>query len=722
MDAIRAIGNLPAAEQEEVAASIVWVAHAQGRTLAPALHQARTCLDGIGALVHLCERASGLLQPAVGVGLTRDAVEAWSELREDQDAAPARAVQDRAFVWVTGDSLDIGASGTAAMPLPGADGPVGALSVFIARPGEPDDLQQAVLHAVAEWIAARLEGLPGTPSGSSTVAGAGRTLRMGELTAALAEAVTSRDVLEAVARHVLPPFGADGLLVYVLEHGQQYPVGAVGYPEDFLRKVSGLPLTANPIASDVLETRTPRFVESKAEGLRRYPSMENFWAATPKNALAFLPLKASGRPIGMCVLGFSNPRSFSDTERALLTALSGLVGQALERARLYDLEHARAQELQRGLLPRELPRLPAAHAAARYLPAGRGEEVGGDWYDLIPLSGDRVALVIGDVMGHGITEAVTMGRLRTAVRTMAFLDMSPDELLGHLNDLVSDLGEDFYATCLYAVFDPVSRTCAYSLAGHPPPVIVHPDGTVLSLDLATDPPLGAAEPPFLTREVHLPNESLLVLCTDGLIESATRDAEQGLAQLRELLAGTAYFGAPHPRDVGSLEDLCDMVTAALLPDREQTNDDAALLITHVRGTSAENVATYDLAHDPRAAGHAREHVRERLADWGLEDLTITTELLVSELVGNVVRHARGPVRLRLLRSRCLICEVYDGSLSTPRIRNAAYTDEGGRGLQLVAALAQRWGARYLQDGKCIWTEQDIPENPPRPPLAQPGAA
>jgi hypothetical protein len=350
---------------------------------------------------------------------------------------------------------------------------------------------------------------------------------------------------------------------------------------------------------------------------------------------------------------------------------------------------------------------------AQYLPAGRGDEVGGDWYDVIPLSADRVALVIGDVMGHGIAEAATMGRLRTALRTLADLELEPDELLGHLNELVGELGHDSYATCAYAVFDPVTRICSLALAGHPPPVVVHPDGTVRSPDVTVNPPLGAAEPPFDVHELHLPEESLLVFCTDGLVESGDRDLDEGLAQLRQTLAGavgrTPYLPAGHPEGAAvRLDDLCDAVVSALLPHGEPTNDDAALLIARTRGTPAADIASCSLPEDPRAAGQAREYVRRQLAAWELDELVMTTELLVSELVGNVVRHAKGPIRLRMLRSRSLICEVYDGSLTTPRIRRAGHTDEGGRGLHLVAALSRRWGTRFLGAGKCIWTEQDLP--------------
>ncbi|AUA16255.1 Phosphoserine phosphatase RsbU [Streptomyces malaysiensis subsp. malaysiensis] len=553
--------------------------------------------------------------------------------------------------------------------------------------------------------------MPGAPPTHVSEPGTERAVLMGRLTAALAEALTSEEVVQAVGTHVLPPFGADGLIVSVMESGRHRVVGSAGYTQDFVQLLDGIPIADNPVAADALRSQGLWFVESVADHRRRYPMLEDVAAASQKQSWAFLPMIASGHAIGVCVISFTQPHSFNDEERALLTALCGLVGQALERARLYDVEHARAQGLQRSLLPRTLPCLPAASAAARYLPAGRGEQIGGDWYDVIPLSADRVAMVIGDVMGHGIPEAATMGQLRTAVRTLADLDMPPDELLSRLNDLVSDLGEDSYATCLYAVFDPITRICSFSLAGHPPPVVVHPDGAVDMPRLTPDPPLGAAEPPFEIHQLPLPEESLLVLCTDGLVESPDQDLDRGLAQLQQILAQHAVpvFTARDEADsTRHLDDLCDTVVSALLPQHGQTIDDAVLLIAHTGAVNASDVATCILPDDPRAAGQAREFVRERLDVWGLDELAITTELLASELVGNVIRHAEGPIRLRLLNSRCLTCEVYDGSLSTPRIRHAAYTDEGGRGLQLVSALSRRWGARYLRDGKCIWTEQDIP--------------
>lgn len=545
-------------------------------------------------------------------------------------------------------------------------------------------------------------------------AAAERSARIGELTSALAEALTAEDVVSAAAEHVLPLFGATGLIVQAREGERLQAVGAVGYPQPFVDQlVEGLLPAAAP-ADHAQQNGTPRFIASPEEMEADYPAMLNLITLSGKRAWAFLPLVVSGRQVGGCVVSFDRPRSLTGEERTLLIALSGLVAQALERARHFDAEHTRAQALQRGLLPRALPCLPAVTTAARYLPAGEGT-LGGDWYDVIPLSAERVALVIGDVMGHGLPEAATMGRLRTAVHTLAGLELPPDELLSHLNDLVSDLGDDFYATCLYAQYDPATGVCTLASAGHPPPAVVRPDGTVHFPGLAANPPLGAATPPFDTMDVEVPEASLMVLYTDGFVESARRDIESGMAQLATALTtspdGPAGAAPARNRDTDALrlDRLCETLVSALLPSPEQTHDDAAVLLARTHTLAAGNVVSWILPDDPVAARQARDHIRHQLAEWHLDELVMTTELLASELVGNVVRHAKGPVRLRLLRSRTLICEVSDGSLTTPRVRRARDTDEGGRGLQLIAALSQRWGTRFTSEGKCIWTEQPLPD-------------
>ncbi|MFB6783602.1 SpoIIE family protein phosphatase [Streptomyces sp. NPDC056352] len=525
-----------------------------------------------------------------------------------------------------------------------------------------------------------------------------RASRITELTAALAKATTSRDVVAAVAQRVLPPFRATGLLVQAIEGDRVHNVGAVGYPRTFLERVDGCSRIATDPVWDAISTQGPLFISSPQEYAARYPALAHNPHGVDKQAWAFLPLTASGHTFGVCVIAFDQPRRLADEERTLLTAISALVAQALERARLYDAEHTRSQELQRALLPQRLPDLPACTTAARYLPAGQGMDVGGDWYDVIPLPAGRVALVVGDVVGHGLPEAVTMGRLRTAVHTLAGFELPPDEIMSHLNEIVSSLGKNSYATCLYALYDSTTGRCSLTRAGHPPPAVLHPDRTVHFPHPVPDPPLGAAEPPFETVELTMPPGSLLVLYTNGLVESPERKIDQGMTELANLL---------RTRDSEDLDRLCETLIAGLLPAGQHTSDDAALLVARVHALSSDQMASWPLPEDPRAAGLARRHVREQLSTWGLDDMTTTTELLASELVGNVVRHGRGPLQLRLLRGAELVCEVADGSLTMPRVRHASETDEGGRGLQLVAALSQRWGTRYTATGKCIWTAQPM---------------
>ncbi|WP_406175037.1 SpoIIE family protein phosphatase [Streptomyces sp. NBC_00996] len=538
-----------------------------------------------------------------------------------------------------------------------------------------------------------------------------RTVRIADLTHALAAAVTGQDVIDAVTDHVRTLFDAAGVTVWAREGKDFVLLSAVGFSEEFLELISTFSVQSNLPAYQALQNGVPVCVSSAQEYIRGYPRLSELPTRGGREAWAYLPLVTSGRTVGVLCISYARPHTFSSDERTLFTALSGLVAQALERGRLYDAERRRAHELQRGLLPHDLPVLPAVTAAARYLPAGGGIEVGGDWYDVISLSGDRVALVVGDVMGHGLSEAVTMGRLRTAVHTLADLELPADEMFFHLNDLVSALGDDFYATCLYAVYDPTSGNCSILTAGHPPPAVVHPDGGVHFPDLPLNPPLGAASPPFDSGSLELPPGSLLVLYTDGLVESPQRDVDVGMALMARHLGTVPVRAAQARPSAAQLDAMCDSLIGAVLPPEHQAIDDAALLIASVHPFACEDIACWPLPADPKAAGQARGYVRAQLSRWDLEELQMTTELLVSELVGNVVRHAGGPATLRLLRSRTLICEVSDGSPTMPQIRRAADTDEGGRGLQLIAALAERWGARYTPAGKCIWAEQSLAAAP-----------
>jgi Stage II sporulation protein E (SpoIIE)/Histidine kinase-like ATPase domain len=390
-----------------------------------------------------------------------------------------------------------------------------------------------------------------------------------------------------------------------------------------------------------------------------------------------------------------------------LTAHSGSEGYLAPRP--YARERTTTMTLQRSLLPHTLPDQAAVEIASRYLPAGTQAGVGGDWFDVIPLSGARVALVVGDVVGHGIRASATMGRLRTAVRTLADVELPPDELLTHLDDLVIHLSADesdtqgaaetaagIGTTCLYAVYDPVSRHCTLARAGHPPPAVVTPDGTVYFLDVPAGPPLGLGGLPFETMETELPEGSLIALYTDGLLEPRHHDIDEALDKMFQALA--------HPSP--TLDTVCDRVLTALLTHRP--DDDIALLIARTRALHADKVATWDLPCDPAIVAQARKNATDQLTAWGLDDATFITELTVSELVTNAIRYGKPPIQLRLIHAdTTLICEVYDSSNTAPHQRRARTYDEGGRGLLLVAQLAHRWGTRHTPIGKTIWAEQTL---------------
>ncbi|MFK4548004.1 serine phosphatase RsbU (regulator of sigma subunit)/PAS domain-containing protein/anti-sigma regulatory factor (Ser/Thr protein kinase) [Streptomyces tendae] len=422
-----------------------------------------------------------------------------------------------------------------------------------------------------------------------------------------------------------------------------------------------------------------------------------------------VPVDARGTTLGVAMfLRSLHSEPYEAEDLSLAEEVVARAAVCLDNARRFTREHTSALTLQRSLLPRRLPEQSAAQAAFRYLPGAPELGVGGDWIDVIPLSGARVALVVGDVVGHGLQASATMGRLRTAVRTLADVDLTPDELLTHLDDLVVRLASEseagtegitaneIGATCLYAVYDPVSGRCCLARAGHPLPAVVRPDGTSALLELPANPPLGLGGLPFESSEVELPEGSLLALYTDGLVESRQQDADAGLERLLRELSDVRV----------SPDALCERVVGALLPDHPA--DDAALLLARVKHLDAAQVATWDVPADPEAVSGTRTQALRQLRDWGYEEAAFATELVVSELVTNAIRYGAAPIQLRLIRDRSLICEVIDGNSTAPHLRRARAFDEGGRGLMLVAQLTQRWGTRQTPEGKVIWCEQTLP--------------
>jgi serine phosphatase RsbU (regulator of sigma subunit)/anti-sigma regulatory factor (Ser/Thr protein kinase) len=372
----------------------------------------------------------------------------------------------------------------------------------------------------------------------------------------------------------------------------------------------------------------------------------------------------------------------------------------MDNAQRYSRERATALTLQRSMLPTGLSAPSSVEVNHRYLPGSKLIEVGGDWYESIALPGGRVALVVGDVAGHGVRAAVTMGRLRTAIHTLAMLELPPAETLQQLNELMQELGvrEPHFATCVYAIFDAVAGTCEVASAGHLPPLLVRPDGTNELLDVLPAPPLGVGTGLIQSRELEIADGSLLVLYTDGLVEKRTRDIDEGLRRLRDI------FGPGSPEQ--PLEDLCKATLAGVFADEHR--DDIALLVARLRRIPSDHVVSWTLPSELTSASKARSLVRRPLRRWGLADLVPTTELLVSELVTNAVRYAQGKIGLRLVLEGGLVCEVLDESAALPRLRHPDDSDERGRGLQVVSQLAQRWGARRAGAGKVVWCELPVP--------------
>ncbi|MFI5525881.1 SpoIIE family protein phosphatase [Streptomyces platensis] len=433
------------------------------------------------------------------------------------------------------------------------------------------------------------------------------------------------------------------------------------------------------------------------------PAQAQAPAPPPGRRLIVAPLYGRRHLLGtVALLRAAGRAAFTADDLLVAAQLATYTALGVDASMPSGHEASAADALQLRMLPSSLPETTGVRLASRYLPAAGTSQVGGDWYDAIPLPGNRVALVVGDVMGHSMTSAAMMGQLRTTVQTLARLDLPPEEVLYHLDEQAQRLGSEHMATCLYAIYDPISQRLLVADAGHPPPVLLHPDGSGEVLQVPPGAPIGVGGVPFQTLELPAPTGGTLLLYTDGLVESRHTDVWTGMELLRGRLEAVAARVAPPPLDM-----LCDAVLTLLDPGAR--DDDVALLAARFDGFPPLNVAYWFLSPQPQTAGRARQLTRRALHRWGLGSMLDATELMVSEVVTNAVRYASRPIALRLLRTDVLRCEVGDDSPQVPRMRRAQAGDEGGRGLFLVDQLALRWGATMLSTGKVVWFEQQIPE-------------
>ncbi|MFJ3900815.1 SpoIIE family protein phosphatase [Streptomyces sp. NPDC090025] len=567
-------------------------------------------------------------------------------------------------------------------------------------------------------------GQPG-PDGAAARREGDRLRFVGAATRRIARGLDLDEIVLGLCRATVPTF-SDAILVYLRD---PLPVGDERPAEPFvlrLRRTDRLRLTdlegeelvlvpdPDPTpAADLCEVRSGSALAEVLRGVRPVPGDSPAARAAlpellgpdhpvPGGQRAILaPLRGRRRVIGAAVFLRRPERAgFEPNDLLVAAQLATHTALGIDKAVLYGREAYIADELQRTMLPDSLPQPTGVRLASRYLPAAETARVGGDWYDAIPLPGSRVALVVGDVMGHSMTSAAIMGQLRTTAQTLAGLDLPPQEVLHHLDEQAQRLGENRMATCMYAVYDPVSHRITIANAGHPPPILLHLGGRAEVLRVPPGAPIGVGGVDFEAVELDAPAGATLLLYTDGLVESRLRDVWTGIEQLRERLAATAQLTGPDHSP--PLEALCDDVLDMLGPgDRD---DDIALLAARFDGIAPSDVAYWFLEPEDAAPGRARRLARRALARWDLEDLTDSVELLISEVVTNAVRYAERPVTLRLLRTDVLRCEVGDDSPQLPRQRRARDTDEGGRGLFLVNRLARRWGATRLSGGKVVWFE------------------
>ncbi|MFF7597786.1 SpoIIE family protein phosphatase [Streptomyces mirabilis] len=528
-------------------------------------------------------------------------------------------------------------------------------------------------------------------------------------TAALAHARTVQDVIDVLKdSHGLTHLGATSLVMGLVEAGRIRLV-AEGPEGSFVPGTMVTRIDEQYPMSEAVRTLAPRFIESPEDFADSYPLLWPHITDLEITSAAYLPLIAQARPIGAMGLLYNDRRGFSSEERNVLVALGSSIAQSLQRAMFYEQEKDLAQGLQQAMLPRSIPNVPGADIAVRYRSASLGRDIGGDWYDVIPLPGGRVGAVIGDVQGHDTHAAAVMGQLRIVLRAYAAEGHTPATVMARASVFLHELDTERFATCLYAEADLSTGVVQLVRAGHIDPVIRQNDGTCRRQSVAGGLPLGLSalfgrlEYPVDTVELD-PGQTL-VLCTDGLVEQPGVDLDEGMHTLMELI----HSG---PDDVRDLADrLIDVA------EERGGDDDVALLALRRRGPGPQQSGGRLQHHvapgDPEALTEARHMIRAAVRAWGGGERADEVELVADELITNALMHTEGAaiVTLRVLSGpgRRLRAEVEDSSSALPRRREAGESGVSGRGLLLVDRLADVWGVEARGGGKCVWCEFLVPE-------------
>ncbi|WP_432036842.1 ATP-binding SpoIIE family protein phosphatase [Streptomyces cucumeris] len=593
------------------------------------------------------------------------------------------------------------------------------------------------------------EPLPGTAAQGAPVTGDWRRNREAFLLdagRALAEAMSTAEVLRVASGLSMPGFSPDGVAVFGVAGDRLSVIGRQGHRAGAEHASGDIPVDHDAPATEVVRTGRAVYLPSPDHYRERFPAAWPLARSRHRHSWAYLPLIVAGRTIGAWMAGFAHPMPFSPDERSVLTTIARMLAQALARTALQETERELADGLQRSMLPARKPDIPGLAVAARYVPTGGGLQVGGDWYDVIALPSGRTALVIGDVQGHDVRAAGIMGQLRIAVRAYASEGHHPDAVLSRASRFLAGLGDTGapgagdgwdprFATCLYMEVDPVAGTLDIARAGHHDPAVRLADGTMVIRPTAGGLPLGIdPDSDYPTTRVVLEPGETLLMCTDGLIETGGHDLETGWERIREVFERPAApaGGADH-----DLESLAEALVQAVHGPRSHRStgplaarreDDVALLLIRreaevclVGPGSApvrRTAVTVAQAEPERIAG-ARQQLRDMLHDWADRDQVESAVLLLTEMVTNVLVHTDGDALLVAEVSgrrgdRRLRLDVADGSDELPHPRSPGELASSGRGLLLMEMLADAWGVDPRGDGKCIWVElhERAPEGPP----------